>query len=99
MEASVDDAIAQTCIQLTQNSEMRNNIRENLEIQKELEPLTTFVRGKSIEELRITKRKKRKISPRVTNYRLKDPMMDEVCGIVTPNLSVASKKKDSTTIF
>ena len=28
MEASVDDAIAQTCIHLTQNSEMQNNIRE-----------------------------------------------------------------------
>ena len=34
MEASVDDAISQTSIQLIQNFKIQNNIRERLEIQK-----------------------------------------------------------------
>ena len=93
MEASVDDTIAQTCIQLTKNSEMQNDVRERLKMQKEVGPLTTFARGKSIAELRATKRKKRNISPHVANCHIKDPGIDEVCGIITLNFSVASKKE------
>ena len=62
-------------------------------MQKEVGPLNMFARCKSIDELRSMKRKKRKITSYVANYHLRDPVMDEVCGIVTPNLSITSKNQ------
>ena len=49
---------------------MQDNINTRLELQRAVGPLTTYVEGKSVAELRREKRKKRRISHHKANYHL-----------------------------
>ena len=80
--------IVKTAIDLTKKSDMQQNVRQILELQIEVGPLTYFVDGKSVAQLRSKKRKKRKISPFAKNYHLKSLLIKYDRSVITPASSI-----------
>ena len=86
MEAPTDnsDVLDKAAIDLTKKSEIQENVRQRLELQREFWPLTTFVNGKSVAQLRSEKWKKRKMSQFAENCRLKSLLIEDDRFIIIP---------------
>ena len=52
------DLITRTAIDLTKNTLMQENVKQRLELQREIRNITHFVNGKSMSQLYLDKRKK-----------------------------------------
>ena len=87
-----DDIIARTAMDMTQNTEMQDNVKRRLELQREVGVITPFVNGKSMSQLRTEKRQKRSKSIYEENCHLKPAAIEHNSSIVTVTPSYESPK-------
>ena len=80
---SLDDAMAITACDIMKNKKMQEDVKKRLELQRSMGPLTTYVEGKSIAQLRNEKKKRRTISPHKAHCHL--PIRNVAERIITPS--------------
>lgn len=80
---SLDDAMAITACDIMKNKKMQEDVKKRLELQRSMGPLTTYVEGKSIAQLRTEKKRRRMISPHKAHCHL--PIRNEAERIITPS--------------
>ena len=78
-----DDVISRTVIGITKNTDIQENVKRRLELQREVGIIASFVNGKSMLQLRKEKRRKRTSSIYEKNCHLKPAAIEHNSSVVT----------------